>query len=230
MNEFLNTVYLFFSSNSLFDFFLCAGMSWASKSLASSLSFFAFDWGSLVNWKVNEFPSWSTSWICILELPSGLIRWTVEHKENEFEHLHIYRKRQDLNCFFGQLCTDNDYHKPEFIPVPYDAEIACISEMQVWRSLLGLNKTATGPDQIPFWIWKDHGEILAPVVTKIWNLSLETHAWPSSWKSANITPIPKVEIPKENGDFRGINITPLLLEHSKRLFISLTSRTLSRVA
>ena len=96
IHEFLSTVYLFFSSSSLFDFFLCAGMSWASKSLASSLSFFAFDWGSLVNWKVNELPSWSTSWICILELPSGLIRCTVEHKENEFEHLHAYRKRQVL--------------------------------------------------------------------------------------------------------------------------------------
>ena len=71
-------------------------------------------------------------------------------------------------------------------------------------------KPANGPDQIPFWIWKDHAEILTPVVTEIWNLSLETHAWPSSWKSANITPIPNVEIPKENGDFRGINITPVI--------------------
>ena len=49
-----------------------------------------------------------------------------------------------------------------------------------------------------------------PVVAKIWNLSLETHAWPSSCKSANITPLPKVEIPKENGNFRGINITPVI--------------------
>ena len=53
-------------------------MSWASRSFASSLSFFAAAAGSLVNWKVNEFPSWRTIWICILELPSGLIRWTVE--------------------------------------------------------------------------------------------------------------------------------------------------------
>ena len=72
---------------------------------------------------------------------------------------------KDLNCFFGQLCTDNDYHKPEFIAVPYDAEIPCVSEMQVWRSLLGLKKTTTGPDQIRFWIWKEHAEILTPVVT-----------------------------------------------------------------
>ena len=126
---------------------------------------------------------------------------------------------EDLNCFFGHLCTDNDYHKPEFIPIPSYAEIPRASEMQVWRSLLGLTciKTATGSDQIPFWIWRDHAEILTPVVTKIWNLSLETHVWPGSWNSANITPIPKVEIPKENGDFRGINITPVVARAFKKV-------------
>ena len=48
------------------------------------------------------------------------------------------------------------------------------------------------------------------MVAKIWSLSLKTHVWPCWWKSANITPLPKVEIPKENGDFRGINITPVI--------------------
>ena len=59
---------------------------------------------------------------------------------------------KDLNCFFAQLCTDNDYHKPEPISVPSDAEIPRVKEMQVWRALLGLKKRVTGPDQIPFWI------------------------------------------------------------------------------
>ena len=67
---------------------------------------------------------------------------------------------RDLNCFYGQLCTHNDYHQPEPGPVPADAEAPCVSELQVWRSLLSLKKTATGPDQIPFGIWKDHAEIL----------------------------------------------------------------------
>ena len=98
---------------------------------------------------------------------------------------------RDLNCLFGQLCTDNDYHQPEPVLVPTDAEAPCVSELQVWRSLLSLKKT-------PLWIWKDHAEILTPVVTKtIWNLSLKTYTWPSSWKSANINPIPKLEIPTE---------------------------------
>lgn len=69
--------YLFFSSSSLFAFFLWAGISCAKSSFISSLSFLAFTGESLVNWKVKLFPSWRTSCICTLELPSGLIRWTV---------------------------------------------------------------------------------------------------------------------------------------------------------
>ena len=70
---------------------------------------------------------------------------------------------------------------------------------------MNLKKTATGPDQIPFWIWKDLAGILTPAVTKIWN---NPHM--ASFMEEIINPIPKVEIPKENGDFRGINITPVI--------------------
>ena len=44
----------------------------------------------------------------------------------------------------------------------------------------------------------------------MWNLSLSTHSWPESWKRENISPLPKVDVPKENGDFRGISVTPVI--------------------
>ena len=59
-------------------------------------------------------------------------------------------------------------------------------------------------------MWKDHAELLAPVVTKVWNLSLSKHSWPLSLKRANLNPLPKVEIPLENTDYRGINVTPVI--------------------
>ena len=31
-----------------------------------------------------------------------------------------------------------------------------------------------------------------------------------SWKRANINPLPKIDIPKEHGDFRGINVTHVI--------------------
>ena len=42
------------------------------------------------------------------------------------------------------------------------------------------------------------------------NLGPRPLTWPSSWKSANINPLHKVEIPKDNAEFRGINITPVI--------------------
>ena len=40
--------------------------------------------------------------------------------------------------------------------------------------------------------------------------SLAIHSWPTSWKRANINPLLKVEVPKENSHYRGINITPVI--------------------
>ena len=37
-----------------------------------------------------------------------------------------------------------------------DVEVPEITERQVWNTLTKLKRTATGPDNIPFWIWKDH--------------------------------------------------------------------------
>ena len=77
----------------------------------------------------------------------------------------------------------------------------------MWNTLQRIKKTTTGPDAIPYTVWKDHAELVTPVVTWVWNLSLKTHTWPRSSKRANITPLPKVEVPKEKSDYRGKKIT-----------------------
>ena len=51
---------------------------------------------------------------------------------------------------------------------------------------------------------------MTPVITHNWNLSLATHSWTTSWKRANINPLPKVEVPKENSHYCCINITPVI--------------------
>ena len=56
-------------------------------------------------------------------------------------------------------------------------EVPEITEIQVWNSLKNLKKTATGPDQIPFWIWKEHAEIFCPIIHNIWNRSLSSYTW-----------------------------------------------------
>ena len=119
---------------------------------------------------------------------------------------------QDLNEFFGELCTDGDYVEPALLEIGPEVEVPEISERYVWNTLSSLKKTATGPDQIPYWVWKDQAEIFTPIITRLWNLSLATHQWPRSWKRANINPLPKVDVPVARGDFRGINVTPVMQE------------------
>ena len=97
-----------------------------------------------------------------------------------------------------------------FVLIFHNNSIPVISERQVWNSLSALKRTATGPDQIPYWVWKEHAEIFTPIITKIWNLSIATQCLPSSWKRAIIIPQPKVDVPKVHCDYRGINITAVI--------------------
>ena len=60
------------------------------------------------------------------------------------------------------------------VVIPPDVEISQITERQVWNILAKLKRSATGPDEIPYWFWGDHAELLTPVITHIWNLSLAT--------------------------------------------------------
>ena len=73
-----------------------------------------------------------------------------------------------------------------------------------------IKKTASGSDEIPFWVWRDYADELAPVVLHLWNLSLRTQTWPMVWKEANIDPLPKIDIPVKDSDYRGINVTPII--------------------
>ncbi|XP_068724215.1 uncharacterized protein [Montipora capricornis] len=103
------------------------------------------------------------------------------------------------------------------VAIDDDEEVPELTELHVRNCLTHLKNTAMGPDRIPSWIWKDYAEILVPVVTKIWNLSLASHTWPTSWKRATIKPLPKVEIPKSYQDYRGINITPVIARAFERI-------------
>ena len=100
------------------------------------------------------------------------------------------------------------YTAPTPLEIGEEVEIPTVSERVVWNTLQRIKKTATGPDAVPYTVWKDHAELVTPVVTWVWNLSLRTHTWPRSWKRSNINPLPKVEVPKEKSDYRGINVTP----------------------
>ena len=66
--------------------------------------------------------------------------------------------------------------------------------------------SAPGPDGIPYWIWRDYAQYLAPIITRVLNFSLSQQYIPLKWKLANITPIPKECPVMESSQLRPIYI------------------------
>jgi len=86
------------------------------------------------------------------------------------------------------------------------------TEFWVLKKLSSLNPAkASGPDSIPTWLLKENADLLAPVVTKIINSSLLEAKVPSSWKHADVVPIPKqTPVLDVNKHLRPISLTPVL--------------------
>ena len=69
---------------------------------------------------------------------------------------------------------------------------------------------ATGTDSLPSNLLKDCALVIAPPLTHIINMSLETSTFPSIWKSAKITPIYKSGNLDHVENYRPISVLPIL--------------------
>ena len=69
----------------------------------------------------------------------------------------------------------------------------CIISIQTTFTALSniMPNKATGPDNTPAWVLKDHADLLAPPLTAICNCSLREGKLPNECKMANIIPLPK---------------------------------------
>ena len=91
-------------------------------------------------------------------------------------------------------------------------EVPVASELSVLQKLSTLNTTkAQGPDGIPGWLLKDNADLLKEPVTEILNISYFENCLPSSWKEADVVPVPKqTPIKDVNKHLRPISLTPIL--------------------
>ena len=94
-----------------------------------------------------------------------------------------------LNDYFAEMCWHSAYKQPTPAQIKSRVQVPEISEKQVWNCLQHLKKTATGPDLLPFWVWRERAEIFTPLICKIWNFSLRFSTWSSSWKRAHVTSV-----------------------------------------
>jgi len=62
----------------------------------------------------------------------------------------------DINTHFQSINTDINYVEPALLEiVPELHKVPVIHEISV-NALSHVKKTATGPDALPFWFWKEY--------------------------------------------------------------------------
>ncbi|XP_068691417.1 uncharacterized protein [Montipora foliosa] len=103
----------------------------------------------------------------------------------------------------------------------YSENPLVVSVESVRTKLSKLNPCkANGPDNIPGWLLKENADILACPVSDILNYSSREGHLPSSWKHAELVPVPKQKPLRDvNKHFRPISLTPIL---SKIMWLTLT--------
>ena len=73
-----------------------------------------------------------------------------------------------------------------------------------------LPSKATSPDGIPARILKERSEQIAPSLCALINYSLRVGRFPSDWKSADITPVHKKDLPEPAENYRPISLLPIV--------------------
>ena len=79
---------------------------------------------------------------------------------------------------------------------------------------------ANGPDNIRGWLLKEHADILPGPISDILNYSYREGRLPSSWKHADVVPVPKQKSVREVTEhLRPISLTPILSKISEDYMI-----------
>ena len=81
----------------------------------------------------------------------------------------------------------------------------------VYNFLRNLKRRTSGPDDIPYLFWKTYAEILAPVMMRIFNTSLESGKIPNVWKRADVIPCPKENLISSCSQLRPISLTDIIM-------------------
>ena len=95
--------------------------------------------------------------------------------------------------------------------------LRCVDEVAVGKAILSINSNAQGIDGIS----KDMIILTLPhtlsYITALLNKSIATSTFPLSWKTAVVTPIPKIGSPASFSDLRPISLLPFLSKILERV-------------
>lgn len=124
---------------------------------------------------------------------------------------------QQLNDEFS-----SNFQLDEPLCLEFDISNDLYFELSVFETntyLKRLRRKSCGPDGIPYWVFREWSTSLSPAVTYLFKRSIETFNVPSTFKKADITPIPKVSRPSQPSEFRPISLLPLLSKVLERIVL-----------
>ena len=129
----------------------------------------------------------------------------------------------DLNEFYARFDTENFcMEQNELIQVLKNVKdkSICINESDVEKWLSRINvKKATGPDSLCGKVLKCCRKQLACVLTKVFQVSLDSHYVPKIWKTSEIVPVPKKTLPKVKNDLRPVALTAIVFKCFERIVL-----------
>ena len=134
--------------------------------------------------------------------PSLNVNGNIIHDDKE--------KAEEFNQFFLTHSTIDDTNVPIPAHTPHtNARLSSvkITEADVTDLLKDLDiSKATGPDRISHVMLKNSGPVIAPSLTKLFNLSLTKCQFPTSWKKAHVIPLFKKDDKSVIDNYRPVSL------------------------
>jgi hypothetical protein len=131
--------------------------------------------------------------------------------------------------YFANVSFDPTYYQANVVKFsklpdcvyagPYTS-VADITSLSVERLLRSVKSTSPGTDGLPCWFFQKCSVELADIVCHIFNCSITSGIVPSQWRTAILTPIPKIPHPLSLSDLRPISVTPILSRLAEKLIVN----------
>ena len=162
---------------------------------------------------------------------------TITGYKTAINKLRVSKERDfadELNEFYARFDKDDNEQKltDELICLDdqntdSNAKIV-ISLEEVYRQFRNVKvRKAPGPDNITGKLLKECCTQLAPIFTKLFQMSLDSHTVPRYWKTSCIIPVPKVSRPEKHNDYRPVALTSIPMKCLERIILKyLVSQTL----
>ena len=95
-----------------------------------------------------------------------------------------------------------------------------ITNNGVYKLLDSINPNkAQGPDELPARVLKEAASEIIPILTEIYNKSLQTGIVPDDWRNANISPIFKKGEKHIAGNYRPVSLTSICCKHMENILV-----------